>query len=290
MPTWALYRAKDDGKNCYRLYSEEMNTSAHQRYQTEMRLRKSLERGELSVVYQPQFDASTRRLIGAEALLRWTNPECGSVSPAMFIPIAEQNGMIIPIGKWVFEQVCLMLQSMHQKGIPLTKIAVNVSPVQFRQKDLIETIKQALQTTGVNANLIEIEVTEGTIMSNVDSAVETLNQMREMGLSIAIDDFGTGYSSLGSLKRFPIDKLKIDRTFILELETKPDDAVIISAIIALSKSLGMTTLAEGVETEAQLSFLNTLGCDQMQGFLLGRPMPAEELQKLLCDVRGQLLN
>jgi EAL domain-containing protein (putative c-di-GMP-specific phosphodiesterase class I) len=277
----ALYRAKEDGKNCYRLYSEEMNEAAHQRYRIEMRLRKAIELDELSLVYQPQFDTKTRRLTGAEALLRWTNPDIGSVSPAVFIPIAEQIGLIVQIGRWVMEQVCLMQKTNLEGGLPLTKIAVNVSPVQFRQKDLVESFQDVLRKTGVPAKFIEVEVTEGAIMMDSDKSIATLNQMRAMGLSIAIDDFGTGYSSLGYMKRFPIDKIKIDRTFINELETSPDDEVIISAIIALSNSLGMTTLAEGVETEHQLSFLHSAGCDQIQGYLLGKPLEFVKFQEVV---------
>jgi diguanylate cyclase (GGDEF)-like protein/PAS domain S-box-containing protein len=277
----ALYRAKEDGKNCYRLYSEEMNEAAHLRYQIEIRLRRAIDFGELSLVYQPQFDTKTRRLVGAEALLRWTSPDKGSISPAVFIPIAEQIGLIVQIGRWVLEQVCLMQRANLDAGLPLTKIAVNVSPVQFRQKDLVESFQDVLQKTGVPAHCVEVEVTEGAIMVDADKAIETLKQMRAMGLSIAIDDFGTGYSSLGYLKRFPIDKIKIDRTFINELETSPDDAVIISAIIALSNSLGMTTLAEGVETEHQLDFLDSVGCDQIQGYLLGKPLALADFQKVV---------
>jgi diguanylate cyclase (GGDEF)-like protein/PAS domain S-box-containing protein len=279
----ALYRAKGEGKNCYRLYSEEMNASAHKRYQLEVHLRKSVEYGELTVVYQPQFDAKTRKLVGAEALLRWNNSAHGNVSPADFIPIAEQTGLIIPVGKWVFEQVCRMQQSIHASGGTPLKIAVNVSPIQFRQKDLVETFAAVLHSTHVPAEWIEIEVTEGTIMTEVNTAIDTLKQMREMGFSIAIDDFGTGYSSLGYLRKFPIDKIKIDRTFIHELETNEEDAAIISAIIALSNSLGMATLAEGVETEHQLSVLNSVGCGLMQGYLLGRPISESEFRKLLAQ-------
>ena len=277
----ALYRAKDDGKNCYRLYSEEMNASAHTRYLTETRLRKAIELGELSLAYQPQFDTRNQRLVGAEALLRWNNADMGNISPATFIPIAEQTGLIISIGLWVLEQVCLLQKSLQDAGMHPIRIAVNVSPVQFRQKDLVESFEAILQKTGVKASCIEIEVTEGTIMTDANNAIETLERMRALGLSIALDDFGTGYSSLGYLKKFPIDKIKIDRTFISDLETNPDDAVIISAIIGLSNSLGMTPLAEGVETERQLHLLKEAGCNQIQGFLLGRPMPTSEFRALL---------
>jgi diguanylate cyclase (GGDEF)-like protein/PAS domain S-box-containing protein len=277
----ALYRAKDDGKNCYRLYSEEMNASAHKRYLTETRLRKAIELGELAVVYQPQFDSQNRKLIGAEALLRWNNPEIGNISPTTFIPIAEQTGLIVPIGLWVLEQVCLLQKSLQDAGGPQVKIAVNVSPVQFRQKDLVESFEAIFTKTGVTSSCIEVEVTEGTIMGDANSAIETLRRMRTLGLSIALDDFGTGYSSLGYLKKFPIDKIKIDRTFINDLETDPDDAVIISAIVALSTSLGMTPLAEGVETDRQLHLLQEAGCNQIQGYLLGRPMPKTDFLAML---------
>jgi diguanylate cyclase (GGDEF)-like protein/PAS domain S-box-containing protein len=279
----ALYRAKEDGRNCYRLYSEEMNANAHVRYQTEIRLRKAIESGELSVVFQPQFNAATRRLVGAEALLRWSSRDVGHISPALFIPIAEQTGVIVPIGRWVMEQVCQMQKSVIAEGLPPVKVAVNVSPVQFRQKDLVETFRNLIHDAGIPVSCIEIEVTETAIMTDADKAIAILTQLRDLGLTIAVDDFGTGYSSLGYLKRFPLDKIKIDRTFVSELETNPDDAVIISAIIAMSHSLGMKTLAEGVETETQLSYLNISGCDEIQGFLLGKPLSIPDFLQLLRE-------
>jgi EAL domain-containing protein (putative c-di-GMP-specific phosphodiesterase class I) len=266
------------------LYSSELNHAAHLRYQIESRLRKAIAADELSVAYQPQFDGLTRRLTGAEALLRWSSPDSGPISPAVFIPIAEQTGVILTIGLWVMEQVCKFQRRVMAAGLQPTKIAVNVSPVQFRQKDMVASFLRILDENGVPPSLIEIEVTEGAIMDDPDKAIQTLIQLRERGFSIAVDDFGTGYSSLGYLKRFPIDKLKIDRTFVRDLETDPDDAVIISAIIAMSHSLGIKVLAEGVETEAQLAYLNQAGCEEIQGYLTGKPMP----ETAFVDLLGQI--
>lgn len=269
----ALYRAKDEGRNCYQIYASELNEKAHQRYLIETRLRKAVAQGELFMVYQPQFNAVDHRLIGAEALIRWNNPELGFISPAEFIPIAEQTGLIIPISLWIIEQVCRMQKQIIDQGIQPTRVAINISPVQFKKLDVVASFMKILEQEGIPPDLIEIEVTEGAIMVNPEMAIETLNHLRSEGFSIAVDDFGTGYSSLGYLKRFPIDKLKIDQTFIRDLETDHDDAVIVSAIIAMSHLLGVKTLAEGVETQKQLEYLNTAGCDEIQGYLLGRPIP-----------------
>jgi diguanylate cyclase (GGDEF)-like protein/PAS domain S-box-containing protein len=269
----ALYRAKDEGRNCYQIYASELNEKAHQRYLIETRLRKAVAQGELFMVYQPQFNTVDHRLIGAEALLRWNNPELGFISPAEFIPIAEQTGLIIPISLWIIEQVCRMQKQIIDQGIQPTRVAINISPVQFKKLDVVASFMKILEQEGVPPDLIEIEVTEGAIMVNPEIAIDTLNHLRSKGFTIAVDDFGTGYSSLGYLKRFPIDKLKIDQTFIRDLETDQDDAVIVSAIIAMSHLLGMKTLAEGVESDEQLEYLNAAGCDEIQGYLLGRPMP-----------------
>ncbi len=269
----ALYRAKDEGRNCYQIYASELNEKAHQRYLIETRLRKAVAQGELFMVYQPQFNAVDHHLIGAEALLRWNNPEMGFISPAVFIPIAEQTGLIIPISLWIIEQVCRMQKQIIEQGIQPTRVAINISPVQFKKLDVVASFMKILEQEGVPPDLIEIEVTEGAIMVNPEVAIDTLNHLRSKGFTIAVDDFGTGYSSLGYLKRFPIDKLKIDQTFIRDLETDHDDAVIVSAIIAMSHLLGVKTLAEGVETDKQLEYLIDAGCDEIQGYLLGRPMP-----------------
>ena len=283
----ALYRAKDEGRNCYRLYSDELNAKAHDRYRIEAKLRRVLETGELSVVYQPQCDIVSGQTLGAEALLRWHNAELGSVSPVTFIPIAEQTGLIIPITSWVLEQICRTQQRLMTAGCPLRKIAINVSPVQFKHEDTVATFVDVLSRHGIAPQCIEIEVTEGTIIDNPERAVAMLEQLRQCGFSVAVDDFGTGYSSLGSLKRLPIDKLKIDRTFVSELGTDPDDAVIVSAIVAMSKHLGLTTLAEGVETERQLEYLRFAGCDEVQGYLTGKPMSEAALLDHLAHRGGR---
>ncbi len=277
----ALYRAKDEGRNCYQTYSSELNEKAHQRYLIETRLRKAIELGELSMVYQPQFGGANHQLIGAEALLRWNNREMGQISPTIFIPVAEQTGLIVPISLWVIEQVCRMQKRALESGIMPIRVAINISPVQFKQHDMVASFLRILEQEGIPPKYIEIEVTEGTIMVNPDKAIETLNQLRAHGFSIAVDDFGTGYSSLGYLKRFPIDKLKIDQTFVRDLEIDSDDAVIVSAIIAMSHHLGVKTLAEGVETDKQLDYLNTAGCEEIQGYLLGKPMLETDFVKIV---------
>ncbi len=273
----ALYRAKDDGRNCYRLYSDELNERAHERYQIEAKLRRALAANEFRVVYQPQCMVDSGELVSAEALLRWDNPELGSISPELFIPIAEQTGLIVPISLWILEQICQTLCRITDSGHRLGRIAINVSPVQFKQDNTVSAFLDIIHRYGIAPSQIEIEVTEGTIIENYEKAVAILDQLRCHGFPVAIDDFGTGHSSLGALKRLPIDKLKIDQTFVRELESEPDDAVFISAIVAMARQLGMSTLAEGVESEKQLDYLKQAGCAQVQGYFLGKPMPESVL-------------
>jgi EAL domain-containing protein (putative c-di-GMP-specific phosphodiesterase class I) len=250
----------------------------------ESRLRDALERGELGVHYQPRFDLRSRRLLGAEALLRWHNGELGDVPPSEFIPIAEESGLIVPIGKWVLREACLQAVAWDREGFAPLMLSVNLSARQFADRSLVADIAFVLRETGLPARRLELEITEGTVVQDVDRAVRLLDELKGLGLRLAIDDFGTGYSSLGQLKRFPIDTLKVDRSFIRDLPNDAEDAAITHAIIAMGKSLGMTVVAEGVETKEQEAFLRSRGCDEVQGFLMGRPALAEDF------VRAYLLS
>jgi diguanylate cyclase (GGDEF)-like protein len=272
----AMYRVKDGGKNSYQYYTANMNTRALEFLLLEAGLRKALEQNELVLFYQPQFDLVTRELIGMEALLRWKHPERGMVSPADFIPLAEETGLIIPIGEWVMRAACKQNKAWQEAGYKPVRMAVNLSGRQFRLDNITETVAQILDETKLDPRHMELEFTESIIMRRVESTITKLEQLKQMGVMLAIDDFGTGYSSLSYLKMFPIDKLKIDRSFIKNIDTDENDAMIANSIIALAHSMKLEVVAEGVEEERQLQLLQERGCDAMQGFLLGRPVPAEE--------------
>ncbi|MFP4062934.1 MAG: PAS domain S-box protein [Halochromatium sp.] len=281
----AMYRAKDQGRNTYRFFEAEMTARAMQRLHLETALRGALARNELELLYQPQFELKSRRIEGAEALLRWTHPELGKVSPAAFIPIAEEIGLISEIGAWVLEQACLQLHAWETQGFWVKRMAVNVSVQQVERLDLIEEIQAILERTGVAPERLEFEVTESLLMRNVERVVANLNALRELGATLAIDDFGSGFSSLGYLKTLPISRLKIDKTFIDGVTVDDNDDAIARAIIALARALGLDVIAEGVETRAQAEFLEREGCDEVQGYLFGRPMSADALRKLAADMR-----
>lgn len=271
----AMYVAKTAGRGCYRVFSRDMQHAADQRVQLEHELRSALRREQLELHYQPQVCLETGNVIGMEALLRWTHPERGPISPAAFVPVAEESGLIVPLGEWVLRQACRTARELQQRtGAPL-RLAVNLSPQQFRSASLIEVIQSALNQSGLAPADLEVEITEGVLMADVDEVIQRLNQIRRLGVSIAVDDFGTGYSSLAYITRFAIDTLKIDRSFVSRLPNQPNDAAVAQAIIALSISLGFRVVAEGVETAEQLAFLRSRHCDIAQGFLLGRPGPAD---------------
>jgi diguanylate cyclase (GGDEF)-like protein/PAS domain S-box-containing protein len=277
----AMYHAKDEGRNNFQFYSAEMNSQSLKRLTLETALRRALERDEFRLYYQPQIDVKTGRIIGAEALIRWQHPELGLVPPLEFIPLAEETGLIVPIGEWVLRTACTQARAWQDAGLVLSRVAVNLSARQFRQPLLLDMITAALRQTGLAPERLEIELTESLVMQNVNRTIEVLQGLKRMGVSVAVDDFGTGYSSLSYLQRLPIDAIKIDRSFIEHIPGNPDDAAIATAIIALAKSLELTVVAEGVETQEQLNFLRHHDCDTAQGYYFARPLPAEEFVRFL---------
>jgi diguanylate cyclase (GGDEF)-like protein/PAS domain S-box-containing protein len=277
----AMYRAKESGKNNYQFYVAEMTAKATERLSLENDLRSALDRGELSLHYQPIADGKSGRVVGMEALLRWKHPVRGMISPAQFIPLAEETGFIIPIGEWVLRTACLQCRAWQKMGFPSLHVAVNLSSRQFHQRDLPASIYNILQETGLNPLYLDLEITEGLVMQQAESSINTLRELKAMDLRISIDDFGTGYSSLSYLKRFPIDVLKIDQSFVRDIPGDADDAAIASTIITMAHSLGLKVVAEGVETREQLNFMREHGCDSMQGYFLSKPLPVEQFESFL---------
>ena len=272
----AMYFAKGRGRNRYQFYSEEMNRTRSGRIEIEARLRGAIEREELELHYQPILDSVTGEVVAAEALLRWTDGERGFVPPDEFIPVAEETGLIVSLGQWVFRTACAQAQSWEDAGLRPIRIGVNVSGYQIREPGMLEMVRDALARTNVSPEQIELEITESTIMQDDALTVKTLREFREMGIGLALDDFGTGYSSLSYLRRFTIDRVKVDRSFVNELTENADDAALTSAIIAMAHGLRLKVVAEGVETRAQALFLEQRGCDELQGYLFGRPCPPDE--------------
>ncbi|MHB1674111.1 MAG: putative bifunctional diguanylate cyclase/phosphodiesterase [Acidobacteriaceae bacterium] len=272
----AMYHAKDKGRNCYCFFETSMNADAQEQLQLLHDLHLALERHELVLHYQPKFDTIHRKMMGAEALVRWQHPTRGLLPPNDFIPMAEKSGLIVPIGEWVLNEACRQMNEWRQFGSKNWSIAVNLSPLQFCHTGLIQMLRDTLQRHGVEPRCLTLEVTESTAMRDVDTSMAILQQIYSMGVNISIDDFGTGYSSLLYLQRLPANELKIDRGFVLGLAKDGEDAAIVSAIVALGKSLNLKVVAEGVETTGQQEFLTRLGCDSLQGFLLGRPMPPDQ--------------
>lgn len=279
----AMNFMKHEGGGGYRVYENETTTPSKS-LDLETRLRYALDRGELQVHYQPKLRLRDGTITGVEALLRWNNPDLGAVSPAKFIPVAEATGLIVPIGAWVLRTACSQMQSWHAQG-HFIGVAVNLSPRQFRQKDLVGAVASALKETGLAPPHLELEITEGTAMTNAAQAVKVLGELHGLGIKLAVDDFGTGYSSLAYLKRFPLDTLKIDRSFVVDIGVDSNNEAIVNATIALAHSLRLKVVAEGVETETQREFLAHAGCDEMQGFLYSRPLPAADLLILLQEQR-----
>jgi EAL domain-containing protein (putative c-di-GMP-specific phosphodiesterase class I) len=274
----AMYRAKKAGRNTFRFFTNEMQTSSTRTMRVEHALRHALDDGEFRLHFQPQLSLDEGQIIGAEVLLRLTNSELGAISPAEFIPVAEESGLILPIGKWVLHAAARQMRQWLDAGLAPMVVSVNLSAVQFRQADLIHVIAQILEEENLPASHLELELTESVTMDNPLEAISVMRQLHELGVRMAIDDFGTGYSSMSYLKRFQAHKLKIDQSFVQDITTDPDDEAIVTAIISLAGSLGMKTIAEGVETREQLEFLRARGCNEMQGYYFSKPLPAAEFE------------
>jgi diguanylate cyclase (GGDEF)-like protein len=277
----AMYGAKEDGKNGFRFFASQSATPSIERLVFESRLRQALDRDEFSLHYQPQVDVATGRITGVEALLRWTLPDLGALSPMQFIPLAEETGLIVPIGRWVLNKACAQNMAWRRQGLGALSMAVNLSPRQFLDGNLLRDIDEALAASGMPAQLLQLEITESMVMRNVGRAIELLDTIRGRGVRLAIDDFGTGYSSMSVMKKFPVDTIKIDRSFVQDLPDDSEDRAIAQAIISMGRALGMTIIAEGVETEEQAGFLREHGCDEMQGYLFSRPVSAERIPEIL---------
>ena len=279
--------AKQLGGNTHQSYSSDMNAKGLERLSLESQLRKALERDELLLYYQPKVDVQTDQVVGAEALVRWRHPECGFLSPGEFIPLAEDVGLIAPLGEWVINAVCQQNKAWQSLGLPALCISLNVSSQQFRDPKLVRTILRALASSSLAPQYLKLELTESVIMENAKDNVAALHEIKRMGSKLSIDDFGTGYSSLSYLEQFPLDELKVDRSFIATVQSATDDAPIVSAIIAMAHSLGLTVVVEGVETKEQLAFLKQRGCDEYQGYLFSKPLPTDEFAELLQQMTSK---
>ncbi|WP_240418928.1 EAL domain-containing protein [Paenibacillus periandrae] len=279
----AMYRSKEKGGNSYHYYHPEMNKRSMHRLSLEINLRKALERNEFHVYYQPFVDLSHGEIFGMEALIRWFHPEWGMVSPAEFIPLAEETGLIIPIGNWVLRQACLQNKKWQSLGNHPLRVSVNISAIQFHQPQFVQIIEDTLEETGLDPSLLCLEITENVAMTNVPYIIETMQKLRSMGVFISIDDFGTGYSSFSYLKRFRVHTLKIDQSFIRDVTFDEENAAIVTALIAMAQQLKIKSLAEGVETKEQLDFLIMRGCDEIQGYVFSKPISADEFEILLRE-------
>jgi diguanylate cyclase (GGDEF)-like protein len=284
----AMYHAKEAGRNNYQFFKPEMNVRAVERQSLEEGLRHALERQELVLHYQPKINLQTGSIIGAEALVRWRHPKRGIVPPAQFIPVAEECGFIVRIGQWVMHEACCQARIWQEKGLPALRIAVNISAVELRAKDFVDGVRAILTETGLEPHYLELELTETFLMQDSKSTLAVLKDLKDIGVHLALDDFGTGYSSLSYVKRFPIDTLKIDRSFVLDLATDDDDASIVSAVISMGKSLHMRVVAEGVETPEQLQFLQEHSCPFAQGYYFSPPVVAREFTQLLRISAGSV--
>ena len=277
----AMYHAKECGRNNYKFCEPEMNARAVQRQTVEASLRRALEAQEFVLYYQPKINFESGAIVGVEALIRWQHPERGLLSPGEFVSIAEDCGLILPIGRWVLREACRQGQAWRLEGLTPITIAVNTSALEFRAKDFLSNLRATLEETGLEPGHLELELTESVLMRDAESSDAVLHELTKMGVKLAIDDFGTGYSSLSYLRRFPIDALKIDQSFVKHMGANPDDATIVSAVISMGKSLKQRVIAEGVETSEQYGFLRAQQCDEGQGFYFGRPVPAKSLARLL---------
>ena len=279
----AMYHAKESGRNTFRFYNPAINVRSIERMRMSYMLRRSIDLGELVMYYQPQIDIRTNRMVCAEALVRWRHPEQGILMPDRFLARAEETGFIAEIDEWALRTVCAQVRSWIESGLPPVCVTVNLSARQFAKADFVERISSVLTETRMEPDCLDLEVTESTAMSDVDRTAILLRQLRDIGVHVSIDDFGTGYSSLNYLKKLPIERLKIDKSFILDIARDPDDRAIISAVTSMAHKMGIRTVAEGVETEEQLAFLRSVECDEAQGFLLSRPLPVNEFEALVAS-------
>lgn len=278
----ALHRAKKSSGDDYQFYTEDMNSKASRQFALESSLRYAIENEEFVLHYQPRLAVDSLKITGVEALVRWQHPQLGLLSPAEFIPLAEDNGLILPVGEWVLRTACRQNREWQDKGFAPMRVGVNVSARQFQQENLAEIVLQILKDTGLPPASLDLELTESSIMSNAQASIDVLARLKAMGVTISVDDFGTGFSSLSYLKRLPIDALKIDQSFVRDLTTDPDDAALVMTIVTLAHNLRLQVVAEGVETEEQLRFLRLLRCDEVQGYLFSKPLPVRELELLLA--------
>jgi EAL domain-containing protein (putative c-di-GMP-specific phosphodiesterase class I) len=282
----AMYLAKERGRNNFQFYTPQLNKGAFEALAMESGIRKAITQVQFVLHYQPEVSLVDGSLTGIEALIRWKHPELGLLGPDQFISIAEHRGLIMPIGKWVIEQACVQNAVWQKSGLPKVPVAVNLSPIQFKQPDLPDIVAKALADSGLEGRYLELEITENLLMQDTQQVTRTLAALKALGVKLTVDDFGAGYSSLSYLKRYPIDKLKIDRSFVRHIPGNLEDVAITNAMISLSKSLGMRVLAEGVESTAQADFLRGQKCDEMQGFLISPPLPPRELAAWLTLPRG----
>jgi EAL domain-containing protein (putative c-di-GMP-specific phosphodiesterase class I) len=276
-----MYQAKENGRQSYQFFKPAMNVRAVERQSIEGSLRRALERQEFALHYQPKINLRTGEISGAEALIRWTHPTRGSVSPAQFIPVAEDCGLILPIGNWVLREACQQARSWVDAGLPLGRIGVNISAMEFRNETFLEGVFSILKDTGLDPSLLELELTESVLMKRAETTATILQALRAKGVQVAVDDFGTGYSSLSYLQTFSIDALKIDQSFVRRITNAPAETTIVTAVISMARSLKLRVVAEGVETLKELEFLQAHQCDEAQGYYFSRPVPSEQSTKLL---------
>jgi diguanylate cyclase (GGDEF)-like protein len=277
----AMYQAKASGRSTYHFYTPELNRAISERLELENHLRHALERDEFRVYYQPRVEVASGRIVGAEALLRWACPDRGIIPPDSFIAIAEETGLIIPIGEWILQEACRQNSAWQRAGLPRIGVSVNLSPIQFRHVGLVSSVAAALAQAELDPACLELELTESFVMHDAERINIAMQSLKALGVDIAVDDFGTGYSSLSYLKRFPVDRLKVDKSFVRDIDSDPDDAAIVRAVITLGHALGLKVVAEGVETRAHLEFLRRHGCDELQGYYFSRPVPAAEMEAML---------
>jgi EAL domain-containing protein (putative c-di-GMP-specific phosphodiesterase class I)/uncharacterized protein YlxP (DUF503 family) len=282
----AMYQAKEDGRQTFKLFTPEMNARAVERQSIEEGLRRALERNEFRLHYQPKVNLRTGAITGAEALLRWAHPTRGLLPPNDFIPIAEASGLILPIGHWVLRQACIQAREWADDGLPEMTMAVNVSAMEFRDEKFLSGVMRILAEAGLTPRLLELELTETVLMKHAESTTSILQALKKAGVKIAVDDFGTGYSSLSYLRRFPIDALKIDQSFVTEIAIAGDERVIVTAVIAMARSLGLRVIAEGVETREELLLLRNLQCDEAQGYYFSKPVTSQQFSSLARSSRS----